>query len=116
MLLACPAAVIDTWERLNPAHSNTVEIDRIRFARKAGECDVLDIARFDVAGEERAFVEGPSGRESTLVNLSAWRRFRGKGWYVFSGSGSRRCIPGKMSYRLRLPEEERPCSRVPMLR
>ena len=87
VLLACPAVVIDAWERLNPAHSNTVEIDRIRFARKAGECDVLDVARFDVAGEERAFVEGPIGRESTLLNLFGVVAFPREGMVRILGAG-----------------------------
>ena len=48
----------------------TVEVDRIRFAWKAGERDVLDIARFEVAAGERVFVEGPSGSgKSTLLGL-----------------------------------------------
>ena len=60
--------------------------------------------------------KGRAVARARCSTCSAWWRFRGKGWYVFSGPGSRRCIPGKMSYRSRLPEEERPCSRVPMLR
>ena len=94
MLLACPAAVMDAWEGLNPAHSNTVEIDRIRFARKAGECDVLDIARFDVAWEERAFVEGPSGRESTLLNLLGGVAFPREGMVRILGAGISEMHPG----------------------
>ena len=52
------------------AGSATVEVDRIRFAWKAGERDVLDIARFEVAAGERVFIEGPSGSgKSTLLGL-----------------------------------------------
>ena len=48
----------------------TVEVDRVRFAWKAGERDVLDVARFEVAAGERVFVEGPSGSgKSTLLGL-----------------------------------------------
>ena len=48
----------------------TVEVDRVRFAWKAGGRDVLDIARFEVATGERVFVEGPSGSgKSTLLGL-----------------------------------------------
>lgn len=48
----------------------TVEIDRIRFAWKPGQSDVLDIARFEVAAGERVFIEGPSGSgKSTLLSL-----------------------------------------------
>ena len=48
----------------------TVEVDRIRFAWKAGEDDVLDVARFEVAAGERVFIEGPSGSgKSTLLGL-----------------------------------------------
>ena len=48
----------------------TVEVDRVRFAWKAGGRDVLDIARFEVAAGERVFVEGPSGSgKSTLLGL-----------------------------------------------
>ena len=48
----------------------TVEIDRIRFAWKPGQSDVLDIAHFEVAAGERVFIEGPSGSgKSTLFSL-----------------------------------------------
>ena len=48
----------------------TVEVDRIRFAWKAGERDVLDVAHFEVAAGERVFIEGPSGSgKSTLLGL-----------------------------------------------
>ena len=48
----------------------TVEIDRVRFAWKSGQHDVLDIARFAVAAGERVFIEGPSGSgKSTLLSL-----------------------------------------------
>ena len=48
----------------------TVEVDRVRFAWKTGERDVLDVARFEVAAGERVFVEGPSGSgKSTLLGL-----------------------------------------------
>ena len=48
----------------------TVEIDRVRFAWKHGQRDVLDIARFAVAAGERVFVDGPSGSgKSTLLSL-----------------------------------------------
>ena len=48
----------------------TVEVDRVRFAWKAGERDVLDIERFEVAAGERVFIEGPSGSgKSTLLSL-----------------------------------------------
>ena len=48
----------------------TVEIDRIRFAWRPGQSDVLDIARFEVAAGERVFIEGPSGSgKSTLFSL-----------------------------------------------
>ena len=47
-----------------------VEIDRIRFAWRPGQSDVLDIARFEVAAGERVFIEGPSGSgKSTLFSL-----------------------------------------------
>ena len=47
-----------------------VEVDRVRFAWKAGEDDVLDVARFEVAAGERVFIEGPSGSgKSTLLGL-----------------------------------------------
>ena len=47
-----------------------VEIDRIRFAWAPGQRDVLDIARFEIAAGERAFIEGPSGSgKSTLFSL-----------------------------------------------
>ena len=50
--------------------SNTIEIDGIRFAWKAGGRDVLDIARFEVEAGERVFIEGPSGSgKSTLLSL-----------------------------------------------
>ena len=49
---------------------STVEIDRVRFAWKSGQHDVLDIARFAVAAGERVFIEGPSGSgKSTLLSL-----------------------------------------------
>ena len=48
----------------------TVEIDRVRFAWKHGQRDVLDIACFAVAAGERVFIEGPSGcGKSTLLSL-----------------------------------------------
>ena len=48
----------------------TVEIDRVRFAWKHGQRDVLDIPRFAVAAGERVFVDGPSGSgKSTLLSL-----------------------------------------------
>ena len=48
----------------------TVEVDRVRFAWKTGERDVLDIACFEIAGGERVFIEGPSGSgKSTLLSL-----------------------------------------------
>ena len=48
----------------------TVEIERLRFAWKPGQSDVLDIARFEVAAGERVFIEGPSGSgKSTLFSL-----------------------------------------------
>ena len=48
----------------------TVEIDRVLFAWKEGQRDVIDIARFAVAAGERVFVEGPSGSgKSTLLSL-----------------------------------------------
>ena len=48
----------------------TVAIDRVRFAWKKGQPDVLDIARFAVAVGERVFIEGPSGSgKSTLLSL-----------------------------------------------
>ena len=49
---------------------STVEIDRVRFAWKRGQHDVLDIARFALAAGERVFIEGPSGcGKSTLLSL-----------------------------------------------
>ena len=61
------AAVSKAAATAGPA---TVEVDRIRFAWKAGEDDVLDIARFEVAAGERVFIEGPSGSgKSTLLGL-----------------------------------------------
>ena len=52
------------------ARPMTVEVDRVRFAWKAGGRDVLDVARFEVAAGERVFVEGPSGSgKSTLLGL-----------------------------------------------
>ena len=48
----------------------TVEVERIRFAWKPGQRDVLDIERFEVAAGERVFIEGPSGSgKSTLFSL-----------------------------------------------
>ena len=56
--------------RAPTAEPATVEVDRVRFAWKAGGRDVLDIARFEVAAGERVFVEGPSGSgKSTLLGL-----------------------------------------------
>ena len=49
---------------------STVEIDRVRFAWKRGQHDVLDIARFALVAGERVFIEGPSGcGKSTLLSL-----------------------------------------------
>ena len=48
----------------------TVDIDRVRFAWKRRQHDVLDIARFALAAGERVFIEGPSGSgKSTLLSL-----------------------------------------------
>ena len=48
----------------------TVEVERIRFAWKPDQPDVLDIAHFEVAAGERVFIEGPSGSgKSTLFSL-----------------------------------------------
>ena len=56
--------------RASVTGSMTVEVDRVRFAWKSGERDVLDVARFEVAAGERVFVEGPSGSgKSTLLGL-----------------------------------------------
>ncbi len=61
------AAVAKEAATAGPA---TVEVDGIRFAWKAGERDVLDVARFEVAAGERVFIEGPSGSgKSTLLGL-----------------------------------------------
>ena len=61
------AAVSKAAATAGPA---TVEVDRVRFAWKAGEDDVLDVARFEVAAGERVFIEGPSGSgKSTLLGL-----------------------------------------------
>ena len=61
------AAVAKEAATAGPA---TVEVDRVRFAWKAGERDVLDVARFEVAAGERVFIEGPSGSgKSTLLGL-----------------------------------------------
>ena len=50
--------------------AGTVEVDEIRFAWKAGEGDILDISRLELAAGERVFVEGPSGcGKSTLLSL-----------------------------------------------
>lgn len=47
-----------------------VEIDRVRFAWKAGQRDILDITRLEIAAGERVFIEGPSGSgKSTLFSL-----------------------------------------------
>ena len=47
-----------------------VEMDRVRFAWKPGEGDLLDIPRLEVAAGERVFVQGPSGSgKSTLFSL-----------------------------------------------
>ena len=55
---------------MNAGPVATVEIDRILFAWKEGQRDVIDIARFVVAAGERVFVEGPSGSgKSTLLSL-----------------------------------------------
>ena len=59
-----------TGGNVTAAQSGTVEFDGVRFAWKPGLGDVLDIERFEVAGEERVFVEGPSGSgKSTLLSL-----------------------------------------------
>ncbi len=64
------AAAAVTAETVNAEQTTTVEIDRIRFAWNAGQRDVLDIARFEVAAGERVFIEGPSGSgKSTLFSL-----------------------------------------------
>ena len=50
--------------------STTVEIDRLRFAWRPGQPEVLDIADFVVEAGERVFIEGPSGSgKSTLFSL-----------------------------------------------
>ena len=47
-----------------------VEIDRLRFAWRPGEAEVLDLADFVVEAGERVFIEGPSGSgKSTLFGL-----------------------------------------------
>lgn len=47
-----------------------VEIDRVRFAWKTGQRDILDITRLEIAAGERVFIEGPSGSgKSTLFSL-----------------------------------------------
>ena len=48
----------------------TVEMGEVRFAWRVGERDVLDIAHFAIAAQERVFIEGPSGcGKSTLLGL-----------------------------------------------
>ena len=50
--------------------STSVEIDRLRFAWRPGQPEVLDIADFVVEAGERVFIEGPSGSgKSTLFSL-----------------------------------------------
>jgi len=47
-----------------------VEIDRVRFAWKSGQRDILDIKRLEITAGERVFIEGPSGSgKSTLFSL-----------------------------------------------
>lgn len=47
-----------------------VEIDRVRFAWKTGQRDILDITRLEITAGERVFIEGPSGSgKSTLFSL-----------------------------------------------
>lgn len=47
-----------------------VELDRVRFAWKTGQRDILDITRLEIAAGERVFIEGPSGSgKSTLFSL-----------------------------------------------
>ncbi|MCY4097603.1 MAG: ABC transporter ATP-binding protein [Rhodospirillales bacterium] len=47
-----------------------VEIDRVRFAWKSGQRDILDITRLEITAGERVFIEGPSGSgKSTLFSL-----------------------------------------------
>ena len=50
--------------------STSVEIDRLRFAWRPGQPEVLDIADFVVEAGEQVFIEGPSGSgKSTLFGL-----------------------------------------------
>ncbi len=52
------------------ATTTTVEIDRLRFAWKPGQPEILDIEDLVVEAGERVFIEGPSGSgKSTLFSL-----------------------------------------------
>ena len=56
--------------RSAPELSEPNRLERVRFAWKAGDADVIDIERFEVARGERLFVAGPSGSgKSTLLSL-----------------------------------------------
>ena len=47
-----------------------VRMESVRFAWNAGDGDVIDVSRFEVARGERLFVAGPSGSgKSTLLSL-----------------------------------------------
>jgi len=47
-----------------------IALDAVRFAWRRGVADVVAVDRFDVAREERLFIEGPSGSgKSTLLSL-----------------------------------------------
>ena len=57
-------------EDASAGRSGPVDVTGVRFAWKAGEADVLDVARLEVGTGERVFIEGPSGSgKSTLLSL-----------------------------------------------
>ena len=79
----------------------TVEIDRLRFAWKPGQNDVLDIARFEVAAGERVFIEGPSGSgKSTLFSLLGGVSTPREGTVRILGAGISE-MPGRRRDRFR---------------